>query len=291
VEAAQNGTLTTGFSDAGAMIYDYWKQAPNRMSDGERRNFYALTLGVPTGVANGPANKDFNDLWIRFVSSVSSLVRQKTVDNLLRADIPASTSQQQVRKSARDLALNLSLHGYGMVQYAARDLQIQINKMIKLLSHEDIKRAYGAFDMWQVIDQVAAVELGGARNSARYRTLATCGAINTRWLSRNIPKFNSTTTLRPVIDVNEVLSTDPRSAGPNATKEPTDYDLVNACELWLADTAVQDDRVEELSQPREAPAMTSRPVQIPSIARELLDEAMPPGLGLGLGRAAAMPRR
>jgi hypothetical protein len=283
VEAAQMGTLTTSVSDAGAAIYEYWKSAPNRMSDAERRNFYALTMGIPGGSANGSANRDFNDLWIRFVSSVSSVVRQKTADHILRANIPASISQQQVRKAARDLALNLSAHGYGMVQYAARDLQIQINQMIHLLGHEDIKRAYGAYDMWQVIDQVATLELGGARNSARYRTLATCGAIITRWLSQNIEKFNSTTTLRPVIDVNEVLSSDPRSAGPDATKRPTDYDLVNACELWLADTAVSDDRIEEFSQPREAPAMTSRPVQIPSIARELLDEALPPGLGLGMG--------
>jgi hypothetical protein len=284
VEAAQMGTLTTGLSDAGAMIYDYWKSAPNRMSDSERKNFYALTMGIPGGSVNGSANRDFNDLWIRFVSSVSALIRQKTADQILRANIPAAVSQQQVRKAARDLAANLSLHGYGMVQYAARDLQDQISKMINLLGHKDILRAYGALDMWQVIDQVATLELGGARNSARYRSLATCGAIITRWLSQNIKKFNSSTTLQKVIDVDAVLSTDPPSAGKDATQKPTDYDLVNACELWLADTAVSDERVEEMAQPRESPAMTSRPVQIPAIAREILDQALPPGLGLGMQR-------
>ena len=50
--------------------------------------------------------------------------------------------------------------------------------------------AYGARDMWQVIDQVATLELGGARNSARYRTLATCGAIITTWLAKNVDKYN-----------------------------------------------------------------------------------------------------
>ena len=285
VELSQSGMLPIGISGAGSMMYDYWKSAPNRMSESERRNFYALTMGIPGGSVNGAANRDFNDLWIRFVSSVSQLVRQSTTDQLLRATIPAGINQQQVRKAARDLALNLSAHGYGMVNCAARDLQDQIGKMIKLLGHSDVMSAYGARDMWQVIDQVATLELGGARNSARYRTLATCGAIITKWLSQNVKKFNSTTSLIKVIDVEQVLSSDPPSAGPNATRQPTDYDLVNACELWLADTAVSDDRIEQLAQPRESPAMTSKPVPIPAVARELLEQAVPPGLGLGMSLA------
>ena len=284
VELSQIGVLPTGLSGAGKMLYDYWKSAPNRMSDAERRNFYSLTMGIPGGSVNGAANRDFNDLWIRFVSSVSNLVRQRSTDFLLRANIPNSLNQQQVRKSARDLALNLSSHGYGMVAFAARDLQQQINTMIELLGHPEVRSAYGARDMWQVIDQVAALELGGARNSARYRTLATCGAIITKWLSKkdNIKRFNSATSADKVIDVDEVLSANPHSAGVDATKNPTDYDLVNACELWLADTAVSDDRIEELSQPKESPVMTSRPIQIPSIAKDILSQSLPPGLGLGL---------
>lgn len=143
--------------------------------------------------------------------------------------------------------------------------------------------AFGAHDMWQVIDQVATLELGGARNTARYATLATCGAIITAWLANNVQKFNRSTT-RPVIDVGEVTGDDPPTAGPNATSKPRDYDLVNACELWLADTATSEERIEQLArEPREAPAMTSKPIQIPSIARELLDQSGIPGMGLGMG--------
>lgn len=283
VELWQQGTLPVGRGDAGEMLYRYWRDTPNRMSEAERRGFYAMTLGQPGGAANGPVNRDFNDLWIRFVSSVSSLVRQSSVEHILRQSIPASVGQQQVRKAARDLALNLSLHGYGMVVYAAVDLQKQVTTMITLLGQPEIMSAYGARDMWQVIDQVATLELGGARNSARYRTLATCGAIITKWLGQNVARFNKATSLEPVIDLSTVLTVAPASAGRNATTNPTDYDLVNACELWLADTAVDDDRIERFAQPREAPIMTSRPVAIPAIAREMLEQAGVPALGLGLG--------
>jgi hypothetical protein len=284
VELSQTGMLPVSRGDGGEALYKYWKDTPTRMSEAERRNFYALTIGVPGGDANGSANREFNDLWIRFVSSVSSLVRQKTADQILRANIPAAISQQQVRKAARDLAMNLSAHAYGMSLYFALEMQDQIRLIIKLLSDKEIMSAYGARDMWQVIDQVAVLELGGARNSARYRTLATCGAIITAWLANNVDRYNKATS-RPIIDVDDVLSSDPATVGPDATTKPTDYDLVNACELWIADTATSDESVEKLSQPREAPVMTSRPVQVPAIARDMLEQAgvSAPDLGLGMG--------
>jgi len=286
VELSQNGMLPTGRGEAGEMLYLYWKDTPNRISESERHNIYALTIGIPGGDTNIMTNRDFNDLWLRFVSAVSSLVRQKTADQILRANIPSAISQQLVRKAARDLALNLSSKGYGMTLYLALDLQAQIKMMIKLLSDKEIRSSYGARDMWQVIDQVATLELGGARNSARYRTLATCGAIITAWLANNVKKYNSATS-RAIIDIDEVLSSDPATAPDGkATTEPTDYDLVNACELWLAETATSEDQIEQLSQnPRESPMMTSRPVQIPAIAREMLDQAGigVPGFGLGMG--------
>ncbi|MBN3760739.1 hypothetical protein [Burkholderia sp. Ac-20365] len=278
VELSQQGMLPIGSGPAGKLLYRYWKDAPNRMSEAERKNFYSMTMGIPGGESSGMVNRDFNDLWLRFVSSVSSFIRQSEVDKLLRASVPNTVSQQQVRKAARDLAVNLSLHGYGMAYYAALDLQAQIRFMITLLSDEDIRSAYGARDMWQVVDQVATLELGGARTSSRYRTLATCGAIITAWLSNNVQRIMRSTV--QIIDMDCVRAPSERPSGQKATTTPSDYDLVNACELWLADTATPDTRVDEMAQPREAPVMTSRPVQIPNIAREMLDGA---GIGMGMG--------
>ena len=271
----QDGTLTrTG--DAGQMLYSYWKDTPNRMSEAERRNFYSMTMGIPGGSNAGMINREFNDLWLRFVSSVSSFVRKNEIDRLLRAPVPAAISQQQVRKAARDLAVNLSMHGYGMTFHAAKDLQSQLKFMFDLLSNPDIKSNYGANDMWQVVDQVATLELGGAKTSSRYRTLATCGAIITAWLATNVERITRST--KPIIDMDEVRMPTPRTDGSKATTKPSDYDLVNSCELWLADTGTGDTVIDQMAQPRETPVMTSRPVQIPAIAREMLADL--PGMGL-----------
>ena len=278
-DAAQAGTLPIGRGNAGRLLYKRWKEAPNRMSEAERHALYAMTMGQPGGPPEGAVNREFNDLWLRFISSVSSFVRQQDVDKLLRASLPSAVGAQQVRKAARDLASNLSLHGYGMTFYAAKELEGEVKLMVDTLSDREILSAYAARDMWQVIDQVATLELGGARTSSRYRTLATCGIIITAWLASNIEKIMRPTGI--LIDMMEVRSPVPRSAGERATTRPTDYDLVNACELWLADTGTSEESVSQYSQSRETPVMTSKPVSIPGFAREFMDDM--PGLGAGLG--------
>lgn len=285
VASFQAGTLPIGPGNAGKLLYRYWREAPNRISEQERRNFAAITLGIPGGDPNAMINREFNDLWLRFVSSVSSFIRQSEVDNLLRSGLPSPISHQQVRKSARDLAGNLSLHGYGMAHFAARELQAQIKFMIGLLQDPEILGSYGARDMWQVIDQVATYELGGAKTSSRYRTLATCGTIISAWLANNVARINQTT--GPLIDIDQVRNPDVAS-NHRATVNPTDYDLVNACELWLADTATSDTQIEEMSQPREAPQMTSKPVPIPALARDMLDGLGDMGAG-GIGLGHGLP--
>ncbi|WP_266170730.1 hypothetical protein [Dyella subtropica] len=280
VEQFQHGTLPIGPGNAGKLLYRYWRETPNRISEQERKNFAAITLGIPGGDPNTAVNREFNDLWIRFVSSVSSFVRQTEVDALLRATVPNPINHQQVRKAARDLAGNLSLHGYGMAHYAAREIQSQVKFMIELLQDPEIRGCYASKDMWQVIDQVATYELGGARTSSRYRTLATCGTIITAWLANNVARINKAT--GPLLNIDQIANPDV-SSNHKSTVDPTDYDLVNACELWLADTATSDTQIEQFSQPREAPQMTSKPVQIPQMAREMLDGIGDIGGSIGLG--------
>jgi len=282
VEMSQRGDLALVKGPAGTQLYSYWREAPNRMSESERQGFYAMMLGLPTGQPGVKVNTEFQDLWLRFVSSVSTLVREARVDALIRAATPMAVNQQQVKKAARDLATNMSLHGYGMAFYAAADLQKQINDMISLLQDKELLSAFGSTDMWGVIDQVAQTELGGARNSSKYRMLATSGAIITSWIAGNSDRLRDPTAA--MIDLGTVGNPPTRPRGQSAVSHPNDYDLVNACEMWLADSAMDEGRIEQMSQPREAPNMTSRPIQIPSIARDLLDSA---GLGMGMGYAQA----
>jgi hypothetical protein len=282
VEMFQNGILPVVKGDAGNLLFNYWKNAPTRVSESERRNFYARTLGFPGGDADSP-NRDFKDLFMRFVSAVSSFVRQNTVDNLLRSSIPGPISQQQVRKAGRDLATNISAHGYGIAYPMATELQKEINDVIAILKNEEIRAAYGAKDMWQVVDQVAGLELGGAKNSVKYRTMASAGATVFAWLAKKSTELASGS-YALILDVAQLQNGPTYPSKP--TTDPSDFDLVGACDQWLAVTGTQEDSVDKMAQPNEAPAMPSRPIQIPSVAREMLQEVgVPMAYAAGNGQA------
>ena len=280
VELFQNGILPVGRGTAGNLLFSHWKNAALRVSEAERRSFYARTLGIPGGDDGGSPNREFKDLFMRFVSAVSSFVRQTTLDNLLRANIPGAVSQQQIRKAGRDLATNLSAHGYGMAYPMATELQNQINEVIGILKNEEIRSAYGAKDMWQVVDQVSGLELGGTKNSVKYRTMASSGATVFAWLA-NRAALLSSGQYTPILDVSQLQNPPYQSTKP--TKNPSDYDLVGACDQWLAVTGTQEDSVETLAQPSEAPVMPSRPIQIPSVAREMLESVGVPAMAYSAG--------
>jgi len=270
VELFRAGLLPLGRGKAGDYLYNYYKKSADRITEGERRDLYMRLFGAPGGNPNGnEPNRDFNELWLRFVSAVSTFARQLSVDRLLRTNIPVAVSQEQVRKAGRDLAANLSLHGYGIAYFAATELQSMILEYRDKLSDPELRGAFGARDMWQVIDQVNANYLGGTRNTHRYRTQARAGAVIIRWLANHHDRLSGR--FGEVISLNAL--TNPQLRGSDQpTVDPNDWDLVQACEQWLAVGGVQDTSIEQYSQASESPVITSKPIEMPQMARDVLDQ-------------------
>jgi hypothetical protein len=280
VDLFRQGLLPLGRGTVGDYLFNYFKKASERITEGERRDLYMRVFGAPGGNPANEPNRDFNELWLRFISAVSSFARQLTVERMLRNAVPMAVSQEQVRKAGRDLGANLSRNGYGIAYFAATDLQKSILEFRDVLQNPELRNAFGARDMWQVIDQVNVNYLGGARNTHRYRTQSRAGAVIIRWIATHVQRLANIA--GPVIQVEQIMNPQLRDvAGTNnPTVDPTDWDLVNACEQWLAVGGVQDQSIEQYSQPIEAPTMTSRPIEMPQIARDMLA-----GMGVGLNGA------
>jgi len=197
VEQFLTGLLPLGRGPAGERLDQYWKGRPERLGEAERRQLYCRALGLgPGGDSDPTANRDFADLWIRFVSAVSEFSRQADPSALDRA-----------RKSRLDLALNLSLHGRGGTTYAAARLANEVRETVDLLSEPEIRQAYGARDLWQLVERVSHLYLGTVSNVNRQRTRLEAGRSIFEWL-----------------------------ADSAAVPEPdlADESLVNAVERWLA---------------------------------------------------------
>ena len=218
VEHFLAGQLPIGPGGIGRELHDYYKDRSERLSERERRALYARGLGAVGGESNSTANDEFAELWLRFVSTVSAYVREREVDQVLQQPPPLGVSDEQLRQAARDLASTLSIRGSGVAHAAVHGLQHQMNFAVRLLSAAEITSTFGVRDMWQVIDRVAQTELGGARNSSRYRALARAGAIITAWLAN-------------------------RTSAVGSAEAPSDGDLIDAVERWLSETgtpAVED---------------------------------------------------
>jgi hypothetical protein len=280
VDLFRQGLLPLGRGAVGDYLFNYYKKAAERITEAERRDLYMRVFGAPGGNPGNEPNREFNDLWLRFISSVSSFSRQLTVERMLRNAIPMAVSQEQVRKAGRDLGANLSRNGYGIAYFAATELQQSILEFRDVLQGAELRNAFGARDMWQVIDQVNVNYLGGARNTHRYRTQSRAGAIVIRWIANNVQRLSNVA--GPVLQIEQIVNPQLQAAsgGNNPTVDPTDWDLVNACEQWLAVGGVQDQSIEQYSQPIEAPTMTSRPIDMPQIAKDMLA-----GMGVGLNGA------
>lgn len=240
VELFHQGLLPIGRGGAGEKLYQMWRsQRPQPES--VRRNVYWRMFGAAPGgdAAEGEPNSDFLSLWMRFLVAVSAYARKHGASALIT---PRTDANAPVRNAARDLAANLSRHGWGGALFAAEQLTADTERAFDILGDSELQQAFGARDMWHVIDSVNTRYLGGARNVARIRTKAQAGRRIFDWLAK----------------------LDQPSLQDNA-------DFVDAVELWLAASATSDDAVEQYATPSDSPSMTAPVSCLPAIARDLLD--------------------
>jgi len=259
-----HGMLPLGPGRAGAMLYRHWKGHHSRLTTEQRRNVYARAFGLPGGDASVVSNPEFDDLWIRFVSIVGMYSAE------LQSLPPGerSVSTEEVLVSGRDLAINLSTHGHGLAWFAAQDFKPEIQQVLELLSDAELQNAFDAKTPWQLIHNVAALELGARPNIPRGHTRAESGVIIIRWLANRRARL-----LRPSsanILRHEDICEGRTAASQNkkATVYPTDSDLVTACEQWLGVTGTQEAELKEQSPLEELVP----PVETPVPQEEQVDQ-------------------
>jgi len=237
-----NGTLPLGPESAGAMLYKYWNGDYRQLTTEQRRTVYARAFGLPGGNAGVMSNREFNDLWMRFVSIVGMYSAE------LQSIPPdeRSVTTEEVLISGRDLAINLSMYGHGLAWFAAPDFKIEIQQAMELLDSAELQIAFGAKTPWEVIYNVASAELGVALNVSRAHIRAESGMIIIRWLANRRARL-----LRPQsanILKHEDICERRTAASQNKkpTVYPTDSDLVTACEQWLGVTGTQEADLKEV---------------------------------------------
>jgi|tagenome__1003787_1003787.scaffolds.fasta_scaffold20989729_9 hypothetical protein len=234
VEQFMSGMVPVSRGTAGDALYDYFKEAPDRLTEMERRGLYARAFGLAQGSVDEPMpNREFSDLWIRFLSGVNLINRQSTAERLV-------VTNEYVFKNARDLAVNLSLHGYGAAHFAAVELQKLVKDVKRMLSFADVLNAYGVRDYNQLIERVSALYLGGPVNGVRQRTMATTGSQIIQFLAEKGPELSGSDSSKVRFLVAAVPATD---------DERLILKLSNNVDKWLAVNGTGDATVDRYAEP------------------------------------------
>ena len=157
VELWMRGGVPTGAtSSASRRLDNYWLHRAERLSQAERRAIYDRVFGG-----------DFDERWVALVAS------------LAQSDSDAGARATDVRA-----VLNGAVEE--SILLAAPLLIAHLREALEILDDPEIRNAYGARDIWQLVDTLARMELGRDFDVVRARTMAAAGTLIIGWLAEQV---------------------------------------------------------------------------------------------------------
>jgi hypothetical protein len=164
-ELNQNKLLSIGAGRASNLLHEFWDQGYKRMTARRRAALFARVFGSVAGDDRDAAGSDgaFPGLLRRLVSSL--------------ADGPP----EAVTQAAVELRDDLAAHTDDATSAAAVELRATLGAIAEVLSDMELRSAFGAGDMWQLVERLQE-EHGGGCDVRRARGLATRGALILRRL-------------------------------------------------------------------------------------------------------------
>jgi len=276
------GLLPITRGEAADKMYQLFKRSTLRLNEMERRALYGRCVGLAQGnVSDVMPNREFSTLWMRFLSTVSQKFRE--VSSFERDQV----SVEQVHKSARDLAVNLSLHGYGLASPAAGELKSIIEDIFSIMDEKEVQMAYGVRDRWQLVDRVANLYLGGAGNGVKYRTLAATGEKIINWLAESAPVLASGSAAGlQIVTWN----------GQRRVPTPAFTVLAEWCERWLASTGTSDAVVAQNTEPLDlktqytVPMLGQSMTSMPQAVQDALNQVRGNGVNIPMPNLPSIPQ-
>lgn len=270
VEVWSNGQLALGVGPAGKALDRWYWDSFERMTDAARMMQFTRILGAKGGEVSKEVqpNTNFNDLLLRFLSSLSEYDRQTRIADIVGNTRAGNVSDAQVRKAGRDLAANLTLYGWGAAGYAARRLNNDIATAVSILQMPEIQKSWGVQSAWQVVERVCSQEFNFTPNVVKYRTMAESGKTILDLVGKYYNVWGSTTNnllFCPPGGTNTTTAT--RAAASNwcgADIPPDDQrTLMRHTEYWLAVNGIQDQQVQQNAEPSDTAFSPSIPTLEP----------------------------
>jgi hypothetical protein len=158
-ELNQQKLLNIGAGQASNLLHHFWDAGYKRMPAKRRLAHFARVVGTPGAAGDVERNDAFSDLLASLVSAL--------------AEGPA----EAIVAAATELHENLAEHTDEATTKAAVELRATLAEIADVLSDLELRTAYRAEDMWQLVEHWIQ-EHGGddGPDVQRVRALATSGA-------------------------------------------------------------------------------------------------------------------
>ena len=147
--------------------------------------------GVPTG-ATRSASRRLDGYWLHRAERLDAEERRELYARVFDAEfaerfVALAAALSQSAGDAGDRAADVRgvLNGAvdESVLLAAPLLIAHLREALEILDDPEILRAYGASDIWQLVDTLARMELGREFDVVRARTMAAAGTLIIGWLA------------------------------------------------------------------------------------------------------------
>lgn len=165
-ELNQEKMLSIGAGEASNLLHTFWDKGYKRMPAKRRAKLYEQVFGGGDASTDDASNDAFGELWSSLVSALAD-------------------GSPQSSAAAAALRDNLAEHTDETTTRAATELRATLAELSVVLSDMELRTAYNADDMWQVVEN-ATTELGGQADVQGARTRAISGAT----IMRHLPELS-----------------------------------------------------------------------------------------------------
>ncbi|HSO39928.1 MAG TPA: hypothetical protein VLT33_45690, partial [Labilithrix sp.] len=172
------GVVPIGNDSGGQLLNEYFWAREQRLTEGARGLIFGRLFGV-TGTEtskDSQPNKGFEALLRRFLTNVAQLRRLQDQQVVISNPGESKTlMSENVRKTGRELATNLSLYGWGSAYFDASRIDAHIALAYKIADDAQVQQAFAATTPWQVVERVSQQEFGVTPNIVKHHTMAMAG--------------------------------------------------------------------------------------------------------------------
>lgn len=179
---ASAGALTTDLGRAEPLVARWWQHRSDRPGAGERDAFFARLFGTSDGpvAAEAPKNVQFED---RMLELCESLYKLDDAASGASGAGSGTLPQARARNAARALVRNLGDATGGITAFLAGEIVAMLKDAFAIVGHPDMRHAFAARDLWDVVSAIARIGRKSFRPAAPYVRRGKAGMTVIAWLA------------------------------------------------------------------------------------------------------------